>query len=265
VNQQPTPWPTVLRGLRDLRVTAPGSLAPRVLVGVGLADAYAAVPSAIGPVFVAWTAAGVSALAPAGDPAAFEAGYLARRGRPVHRAAAAPARLAAAVADSVRRRPARALRFDLRGLTEFERSVLDKAAEIPAGEVRPYAWVAAEIGRPRAVRAVGSALAGNPVPLLIPCHRVVYADGRVGKYAFGPQAKRAALAAEGVDPDELERLARQGTRLVGSDTTGVYCFPTCHQARRIAPAHRVAFPGAQAAAAAGYRPCRRCRPLAAAA
>jgi O-6-methylguanine DNA methyltransferase len=80
---------------------------------------------------------------------------------------------------------------------------LIKAREIPAGQVRPYGWIASEIGRPKAVRAVGTALGRNPVPLLIPCHRVVRTDGRVGDYAFGPPAKRALLAAEGLDPDAL--------------------------------------------------------------
>jgi len=102
---------------------------------------------------------------------------------------------------------------DLGGLTGFERSVLVKTMEIPYGEVRPYAWVAREIGRPRAVRAVGSALAENPIPFVIPCHRVVRTDGHIGEYgAGGPEAKRAVLATEGVDPDELESLASRGIR-----------------------------------------------------
>src|SRR5678816_1686056 len=82
----------------------------------------------------------------------------------------------AGVIQGVRRR---ALRLDLRGVSEFERAVLMKALEIPRGEVRPYGWIAREIGRPGAVRATGSVLAKNPVPLLIPCHRVVRSDGTI--------------------------------------------------------------------------------------
>ena len=67
--------------------------------------------------------------------------------------------------------------LDLRGHSPFEQDVWRKALEIPRGEVRPYGWVAAEIGRPRAVRAVGTALGHNPVPLIVPCHRVVRTDG----------------------------------------------------------------------------------------
>ena len=115
---------------------------------------------------------------------------------------------------------------DLGHLTEFERAVLRKTMEIPRGEVRPYAWVAREIGRPRAVRAVGSALANNPIPFVIPCHRVVRTDGHIGEYgAGGPEAKREVLAVEGVDADELERLASAGIRYFGSDTTQDLLLP----------------------------------------
>jgi O-6-methylguanine DNA methyltransferase len=152
------------------------------------------------------------------------------------------------------------LSYDLRGLTEFQRAVLLKALEIPRGEVRPYAWIAREIGHPGAVRAVGSALANNPVPLLIPCHRVVRSDGVVGNYALGREAKQTLLRVEGVDAQELERLALSGVRYYGSDSTRVYCFPTCHHARRITDRHRVPFGSVEEAAAAGYRPCRVCRP-----
>ena len=94
-------------------------------------------------------------------------------------------------------------------MTEFERAVLLKALEIPRGEVRTYGWIAAEIGHPAAVRAVGSALRKNPVPVLIPCHRVVRSDGHVGQYALGgTEAKRTILAAEGLHGEEIERLAR---------------------------------------------------------
>jgi O-6-methylguanine DNA methyltransferase len=141
-----------------------------------------------------------------------------------------------------------------------------KALEIPRGEVRPYGWIAAEIGRPRAVRAVGTALAHNPVPLVVPCHRVVRSDGSIGQYSLGgPAAKRTVLAAEGLDPDELEAGARAGLRYLGSDTTHIVCLPTCHNAKRITPRHRVPFRSLAAATTAGYRACRECRPASGAA
>ena len=247
-----------------LRVRAPASLAPATLVAVGLADEYATVPSPLGPIFVAWNGRGVSTVDIAGDATAFEARFTRATGRPIRHAAEIPARLGHALARRLAGDRRATVPLDLRNRTEFERAVLMKALDIPRGEVRPYGWIAAEIGRPRAVRAVGSALGHNPVPLVVPCHRVVRSDGLIGEYSLGgPANKRTVLAAEGLDPDELERLARAGIRYIGSDTTRIYCLPTCHNARRIADRHRVPFRGGAQAEAAGYRACRECRPDAA--
>ena len=98
-------------------------------------------------------------------------------------------------------------RIDLSRLTPFQRRVLRKIRTIPAGQVRSYQWVAKEIGAERAARAVGTALAKNPVPLLLPCHRVVRSDGRLGEYSGGgPSVKAKLLAFEGVDLEDLARL-----------------------------------------------------------
>jgi O-6-methylguanine DNA methyltransferase len=247
--------------LASLRVPAPPTLAPATLVAVGLADEYTTMPSPIGPVFVAWNGRGVSTVAVASDPAAFESRFRAEVGRPIRPAASVPGRLERALARRLAGERGVTIDLDLRNRTEFERAVWSKAQEIPRGEVRPYGWIAAEIGRPKAVRAVGSALGHNPIPLVIPCHRVVRSDGLIGEYSLGgPSNKRTILAAEGLDPDELERLARAGVRFLGSDTTRIYCLPSCHSARRITDDHRVAFRGAADPAAAGYRACRECRP-----
>jgi hypothetical protein len=104
-------------------------------------------------------------------------------------------------------------------------------------------------------------LARNPVPLLVPCHRVTRGDGQVGQYLSGVAHKVALLEGEGVDLAGLADLADHGVRLLGSDTTGVVCFPTCHHARRITAAHRHGFASLDRARAAGYRPCRDCRPM----
>jgi O-6-methylguanine DNA methyltransferase len=155
---------------------------------------------------------------------------------------------------------------DLRDRSPFERDVLRKAAEIPRGEVRPYGWIAAEIGRPKAVRAVGTALGHNPVPFIVPCHRVVRTDGTLGQYSLGgPHNKRAILTWEGLDPDAFEQLARSGVHYTGSKTTHIVCHPTCRHARRTMEVHRVGFRSLKAAAEAGYRPCKVCRPASGAA
>jgi O-6-methylguanine DNA methyltransferase len=251
--------------LASLAVRAPSTLAPATLVAVGLRDEYTTMDSPIGPVFVAWNGRGVSAVDAAGDPAEFEQRFQRAAGRPIRPAGAIAPRLERALARRLSGDRRAALELDLRGRTEFERAVLSKALEIPRGEVRPYSWVAAEIGRPLAVRAVGTALAHNPVPLVVPCHRVVRSDGLIGQYSLGgPGNKRAILAAEGLDADELEELARAGIRYVGSDTTRIYCLPSCHNARRISDRHRVPLRSVAASEASGYRACRECRPDAAA-
>ena len=249
-------------------IEAPASLVPSVLVRTGLADGYWTAETPVGPAIVAWNPAGVSALLLRarlpGDgrgAAALDAVHHERFGRRL-RSAAPPRDLADAVARRLAGDRSVKVRFDLRGLSEFERAVLGKAAEIPRGEVRPYAWVAKELGRPAAVRAVGSALGRNPVPLLIPCHRVLRSDGRVGDYVFGGETKRALLAAEGADLEQLADLSRAGIRYYGSDTTKIYCYPTCRCARRTTGRHLVTFASTGAAVAAGYRPCKVCRPAA---
>jgi methylated-DNA-[protein]-cysteine S-methyltransferase len=87
---------------------------------------------------------------------------------------------------------------DLSSRSPFHQEVLRAAARIPRGEVRTYGELAAGVGRPRAARAVGTAMARNPVPLLVPCHRVVPGRGGVGNYGFGPDLKSKLLANEGV-------------------------------------------------------------------
>ncbi len=151
--------------------------------------------------------------------------------------------------------------LDLADLTEFERAVLAKLRTIPRGEVRPYRWLAAEVGRPGAIRAVGNVMARNPIPLILPCHRVVPNGGGVGNYGWGPDMKRTLLREEGVPIDELDRLAREHVRYVGSATTHIYCFPTCRHAKRIKDQNRVPLHDEEEAAQKGFRPCLACRPL----
>jgi O-6-methylguanine DNA methyltransferase len=221
------------RELRELGgVRPPRGFVGRVLSAAGIGERYAELETVIGTFFVSWNRAGVTAVA---------------RERPAR-------------AEKVAKLPGQ-IRFDLTGLTDFERAVLHKTLEIPRGEVRTYSWVAREIGRPRAVRAVGTALANNPIPILIPCHRVVRSDGVIGNYgAGGPEAKFRILDHEGARPDRLLELARRHTRFVGSRTTRVFCLPSCHAARRIQPDNEVPFADESAARSAGYRPCLHCRP-----
>lgn len=86
---------------------------------------------------------------------------------------------------------------DISDLTPFEQAALRAAARIPPGEVRSYSWVATQIGRPKAARAVGRVMARNPMPLLFPCHRVVDSSGDLHDYFYGVEMKARLLAMEG--------------------------------------------------------------------
>ncbi len=93
------------------------------------------------------------------------------------------------------RTPVTPLPLDVQG-TDFQLRVWGALQQIPAGEVRTYGEVADHIGSPKAVRAVGGACGANPVALVIPCHRVVRADGDLGEYRWGRATKRALLDLE---------------------------------------------------------------------
>jgi O-6-methylguanine DNA methyltransferase len=147
--------------------------------------------------------------------------------------------------------------------SELEQRVLQTMARIPRGEVRSYSWLAQQVGKPRAVRAVANVVARNFLPFVVPCHRVVPAAGGVGQYAYGSKMKRDLLKREGVDVDQLDALAREHVRFIGSKTTRIFCCPTCRDARRIREENRVPFHEAEEAAQKGFRPCRRCQPIAA--
>lgn len=138
---------------------------------------------------------------------------------------------------------------DLSAAPPFQRDVLQAAQTIPFGEVRSYAWVARRIGRPRAVRAVGTALGRNPVPLIVPCHRVLRSDGGVGGYLFGSPVK-----------DRLLALERTTPTLIGCTSTRIVCRRGCRHELRVGEDQRVVFASVGDARSVGYRPCRVCRP-----
>ncbi|MFA4874515.1 MAG: methylated-DNA--[protein]-cysteine S-methyltransferase [bacterium] len=88
--------------------------------------------------------------------------------------------------------------LDLTEGTEFQRRVWRAIARIPWGETRSYAWLAAKAGRPKAVRAAANACGANPVPIIIPCHRVIASNGSIGGFSSGLPLKRRLLAIEGI-------------------------------------------------------------------
>ncbi len=213
-----------------------------MLAEVGLAERFARFDSPIGPLVVAWNGLGVSAVEAAPDDAAFE--KRTPRG-PDGRSTAPTAYRTDSLPPSAGDSPA----TGTSGSTSTCAATPTSSATSGTRRSRsrgarsgPYGWVAAEIGRPKAVRAVGTALGHNPVPLIVPCHRVVRTDGTLGQYSLGgPGNKRTILTGEGLDLPRLEGLAPSGIRFIGSDTTKVYCLPTCRYARRVTDRHRLEF------------------------
>ncbi|WP_214409501.1 methylated-DNA--[protein]-cysteine S-methyltransferase [Sphaerisporangium fuscum] len=239
----------LLAGLAALATDAPPGLLDRV------AARRVEVSGPIGRLSVAFTEEGIAYVRPA-EEEGFAAGFRERFGRPLLYADRPPAGLLPALRSG----RAAGLRFDLGGTGEFQREVLLATLAIPKGQVRPYGWLARLVGRPTAAHEVAAALADNPVPVLLPCHRVVRSDGEAGDHVLGATVKLALLSAEGVHLGWVRDLARDGVYFLGSDTTGIVCFPTCHNARRITTAHQRGFRSLGEARAAGYRPCRVCRP-----
>jgi methylated-DNA-[protein]-cysteine S-methyltransferase len=174
----------------------------------GLLDvAYATVDSPLGPLLAAGTARGLVMLAYDDAPLEQRLERLSRGVSP--RTLESPARL-----DPVRREleeyfEGRRRRFEVPvdwSLTRgYARAVLRRTAEIPYGGASTYAEIAYLAGSPRGWRAAGNALGANPIPIVVPCHRVLASGGGLGGYSGGLERKRFLLALEGVEPEGTRR------------------------------------------------------------
>lgn len=154
--------------------------------------------------------------------------------------------------------------LDLRfARTEFHRTVLQVTAGIPYGAVTSYTGIAATVGKPAAVRAVAQALRWNPLPIVVPCHRVVGASGSLTGYAGNRVTlKQRLLAVEGI-PTVRRRADLQIARdaMYVRDPDGQwYCLPTCHWLASATVTRLTLFGLRERAEAAGLRPCTTCRP-----
>ena len=166
----------------------------------GLLDvAYRTLDSPVGPLLLAATPEGLVRVAFTAEGHDAVLVKLAERVSP--RVLHAPRRLDGAARELdeyfARRRREFEVAPDLRLARGFRRVVLDRLQDIAYGATASYADVAAAAGSPKAVRAVGTACATNPLPLVVPCHRVVRSDGSLGNYGGGVDAKRALLSLEG--------------------------------------------------------------------
>jgi methylated-DNA-[protein]-cysteine S-methyltransferase len=169
--------------------------------GSGLLDvAYDVTDSPLGPLFLAATERGLCRIVYDAEPEAEEEQLALGFGARVLRSPRALDETRRELDDYFEgRRTTFELPIDLAPVGAFQRQVLLRLADVPYGSVTTYGTLARESGRPRAARAVGGAMNRNPVPIVLPCHRVVGADGRLVGYGGGLDRKIALLKLEGVE------------------------------------------------------------------
>ena len=147
--------------------------------------------------------------------------------------------------------------------SDFARAVLQTTAAIPYGAVASYAGVARRIGKPSAVRAVAQALRWNPLPIVVPCHRVIGTSGRLTGYAGDKlDLKQQLLTVEGVQLHAARRdfsVARERMYALGEGETE-YCLPTCGSIGTRSLAEVTLFASRADAESGGFAPCGSCRP-----
>jgi methylated-DNA-[protein]-cysteine S-methyltransferase len=190
--------------LRDAARRLPAGSGPELAgpaAGAGLLDvAYAEVDSPLGPLVVAATPRGLARVAYADDGRDAALEDIARRISP--RVLESPARLDATRRELDEYFEGRRREFDipldLSIVRGFGARVLAHTSTVPFGEVTTYADVAAAVGSPRGSRATGNALGANPIPIVVPCHRVLRTGGGLGGYTGGLERKRRLLAVEGL-------------------------------------------------------------------
>ncbi len=147
--------------------------------------------------------------------------------------------------------------------SDFQRQVLRAASAIPYGSLTTYGGLAERIGRPTAVRAVAQALRYNPLPIRIPCHRIIGSNGSLTGYAGNKIAlKRNILAVEGIPtvPSRSGFAIAQDRLYVGRQTEQIFCRPRCEDSKDIRAGNRLFIASRTRAEAIGYAPCGVCRP-----
>ena len=141
----------------------------------------------------------------------------------------------------------------------FQKKVLSKLREVPRGAVVSYQALGAAAGAPKGARAVGNALHNNPVPIYVPCHRVITSSGGIGGYGGGGARKIQLLRSEGFALDKAgDKLPN--SVVWGHRDTKIYCRTSCRTTARVDRAQVLFFADPGDAKQAGLRPCKVCRP-----
>lgn len=190
-------------GLADFVFAQAGQPAASTLASPALR--FTSLATSLGEAYVAYSSRGISYLDLAPNDAAFARTVQKRLGIVPVRDPHPPQELARDLRAFFADLAWYAGPVDLSHVGQFQRRVLEQLRRIPRGQVRTYREIAREVGHPGATRAVGTACARNPVPLVIPCHRVVRSDGNLGGYSLrgGVTLKRRLLEREGVDTEAL--------------------------------------------------------------
>jgi O-6-methylguanine DNA methyltransferase len=142
--------------------------------------------------------------------------------------------------------------------SDFKRRALMKLCKVPLGSVTTYQALASAIGAPDGQRAVGNAMGSNPIPIYVPCHRVIKSDLSIGNYGGGVDRKLKLLRAEGF---AVGKDLRVPTRAVmGHQGTHIYCRPQCSAAKRVTSGKFYIYADSERARGAGLRACKLCHP-----
>jgi O-6-methylguanine DNA methyltransferase len=142
--------------------------------------------------------------------------------------------------------------------SEFKRRAYTSLRKVPPGAVITYHGLAATVGQPDGQRAIGNTMATNPIPIFVPCHRVIRSDGTIGNYGGGVDNKIKLLRAEGFEVGGDLRLPSRA--VMGHRRTGIFCRPDCSAARRADPTNMLIFADSKFARHEGLRACKLCKP-----
>jgi O-6-methylguanine DNA methyltransferase len=258
--------------VRELKAaTAPPSAAARERLLAHLSDLrsrlvrYGVFPTPLGPVLIAATEQGISLVEYVRRRDGSDSWLLRQRNVEPEAHSAALARFHGELMDYLAgRRLPLDWPLDLRFVrSEFQRDVLRATSQVPYGAVTSYAGIASDIGQPRAVRAVAGALRRNPVPIVVPCHRIVGSGGLLVGYAGARVGlKEQLLGLEGVRIGHRRREAEidRSAMYAWYRRDRAYCLPTCGSISEQPIGAVTLFASAREAEALGLTPCGDCRP-----
>jgi methylated-DNA-[protein]-cysteine S-methyltransferase len=262
---------TVVGELRSAPAPAPDAEAARRRLLARLADirtrvlSYGVFASPLGPILLARSELGMALVEYLSGGGAAASRLFAAAGIEAHEQPAELERYHRELLDYLGGRRTRLdWPLDMRlARSDFEREVLQATAAIPYGAVSSYTGIATELGKPAAVRAVAQALRHNPVPIVVPCHRIVGIRGELVGYAGDRVGlKERLLALEGVptDPLHASRVVRRAMYHYDPNPSRQYCLPTCGDIARRPLGQVKLFARRDLAEATGLEPCTDCRP-----